>query len=518
MGLSSMMFNIIVGVDSKWAIGNKGGLPWDKEVGKADMKYFVSMTTSVRPDKSRRRVAVIMGTNTRRSLPKGYLPGRINIFISRSHKNIVIEDIHTPSPLIYVSSLQAAADWCDFSKSTLDEIFVIGGGQIYAEALQHPRLNKVYVSWVGAGESYPADVYFPYKLLGGFDVIEQRQFENEGGQVSIAVYKRKNSDEQKYLNLVKRILADGQMKPNRSIYNALTVFGETITVDLSDTYLMANASQNEIIDNFANPTRIIPMLTTKWVNWSAVFWELIWFMSGAANIDMLKKHNIVIWDVDTSQKSISLRGLDYPVGSTGPIYGVQWRHSGGKVTYASDGSYTIDGGVDQLQNVIDNLKKNPYSRYHVVNSWNPQQIKDMVLPPCHYSFEFMVEPVKDHGVEINVLNCMVHMRSTDVGLGLPFNLASYGLLTHIVSLMTGYYPGKLMITMADCHIYENHTEAIKKQLEREPMPFPVIKFSERFRAAAATGKVDEITGLDITECNIVYMPHDKIIMPFPDLK
>jgi thymidylate synthase len=513
-----MMFNIIVAVDSKWAIGNKGELPWSSEVGKADMKYFVSLTTSIRPDKSRRRVAVIMGTNTRKSLPKGYLPGRINIFISRSHKNIVIENIHTTNPLVYVPSLQAAADWCDFSKSTLDEVFVIGGAQIYAEALKHPRLNKVYISMIGNGETYEADVYFPYKLLGGFDIIEQRQFENDGGRVSIVVYKRKNPDEQKYLDLARRILVDGRMKSNRSVHDALTVFGETITVSLADTYLSSSATHDEISNNFANPRRIIPMLTTKWVNWSAVFWELMWFMSGHANIDMLKKHNVVIWDVDTSQKSISLRGLDYPVGSTGPIYGVQWRHAGGKITYAADGSYTIDGGVDQLQNVINNLKKNPYSRYHVVNSWNAQQIKDMVLPPCHYSFEFMVEPVIECGVQINVLNCMVHMRSTDVGLGLPFNLASYGLLTHIVSMMTGYYPGKLMITMTDCHIYENHIDAIKKQLEREPMPFPVIEFSDKFLAAVNTGKIDKVADLDITDCSIVYMPHERIIMPFPELK
>jgi len=518
------MFSVIVGVSDGWAIGNNGGLPWPRAKGAADMEFFRTQTTGLNPDGSHRRVALIMGNNTRKSLPNGsHLPGRINIIVSRGHKQIIVENIHTRAPLVYVPTFQAAVEWCDFMKSSLDEVFVIGGAQIYAAAMKHPRLLRVIVSKVEG--AYPADVYFPHKQLSEFNMRGPMEIANKSGTATVIIYSRTNFDEQEYLNLIGDILKNGVMKPNRSIYDALTVFGKTICVDLATSSPTCGDKTAEHVC-----TRILPLLTTKWVNVRAVIDELVWFMLGHANIDYLKQRKVAIWDVDTSEKSLQIRGLNYPVGCTGPIYGVQWRHAGGKITYNPDGTYTIDGGVDQLQNVVDQLIKNPYSRYHIVNSWNVQQIHLMALPPCHYSFEFMVEPRRVDGssdgdnnaATVNVLNCMVHMRSTDVGLGLPFNLASYGLLTHIVSLITGYYPGKLMITMTDCHIYSNHIDKLREQINRTPMPFPTVSFSAALTTAATSAKIDDIVEVAMGDDSSItindYMPHDRIILAFPELK
>jgi len=211
----------------------------------------------------------------------------------------------------------------------------------------------------------------------------------------------------------------------------------------------------------------------------------------------LTQHKVPIWNGNTSREYLDSIGLTtYQPGETGPIYGYQWRHWGG----------------DQFAKVIETLKTNPWDRRMIVSAWNVEQLPLMVLPPCHYSFQFHVDP--DCDGKPDRLNCLVNMRSADVALGVPFNIASYAFITHLVALIVGLKPGALSLSMADCHVYTNHFDGINKQLARSPNRFPTIRFSDRVTAASdltIDKFVNEFTIDDVIIDN--YAPQGFIKLP-----
>ena len=235
--------------------------------------------------------------------------------------------------------------------------------------------------------------------------------------------------ERQYLALLADILENGVQRGDRTGTGTLGVFGRQIRFDLAKGF---------------------PVLTTKKLHLRSIFIELLWFLKGDTNIAYLKDNGVRIWDEWADEN-----------GDLGPVYGKQWR------SWA-----TPDGRViDQISNLVENLKTNPNSRRHIVTAWNPADVDDMALPPCHCLFQFFVADGK--------LSCQLYQRSADVFLGVPFNIASYALLTLMVAKVVGLEPGEFVHTFGDAHLYLNHLDQAREQLTREPFDFPTLKIADK---------------------------------------
>ena len=235
-----------------------------------------------------------------------------------------------------------------------------------------------------------------------------------------------------YLELCKRILTEGVKKEDRTGTGTLSVFGHQMRFPLSEGF---------------------PLLTTKKLHTKSIIYELLWFLQGDTNIRYLQEHGVHIWDAWADQR-----------GDLGPIYGKQWR------SFSGANGETID----QIQWVVDEIKRNPDSRRLIVSSWNPPELAVMALPPCHCLFQFYVAEGK--------LSCQLYQRSADTFLGLPFNIASYALLTHMVAHVTGLEPGEFIHTIGDAHLYLNHIEQVQEQLTRIPFPLPTLRLNPGVRS------------------------------------
>ena len=259
-------------------------------------------------------------------------------------------------------------------------------------------------------------------------------------------------EEHQYLDLIKRIIKEGSFEDTRN-GKTKCVFGESMKFDLS------NGS--------------IPLLTTKKLAWKTCFKELIWFINGHTDNDLLTKQNVKIWNGNSTREFLDSRGLQrYEEGDLGPIYGHQWRHFNAE--YKDRYSDYSDKGIDQLSKVIENLKdKNTQtSRRLIVSAWNPCQIDEMALPPCHILMQFHVR-------EHKYLSCSLYQRSGDVGLGVPFNIASYSFLTHIIAKHCDLIADKFVYFLGNAHIYSDHFDALHTQLQREPLTFPKINIKNK---------------------------------------
>ena len=227
-----------------------------------------------------------------------------------------------------------------------------------------------------------------------------------------------------YEDLLAEVMAEGAQKGDRTGTGTRSVFGRQLRYDLSESF---------------------PLITTKRVHFKSVALELLWFLRGDSNVRWLQERGVKIWDEWADED-----------GELGPVYGVQWR------------SWPTPDGeqIDQIARVVESLKTNPDSRRHIVTAWNPAEVDQMALPPCHAMFQFYVADGK--------LSCQLYQRSADLFLGVPFNIASYALLTLMVAQQTGLEPGEFVWTGGDCHIYSNHEDQVREQLSREPYPYPQL--------------------------------------------
>ncbi len=232
-----------------------------------------------------------------------------------------------------------------------------------------------------------------------------------------------------YLDLLDHVMENGVRKTDRTGTGTLSVFGYQMRFDLEKGF---------------------PLLTTKQLHLKSIIYELLWFLKGDTNIRYLQENGVRIWNAWADEK-----------GNLGPIYGHQWRSWS-----ASDGSKT-----DQISQVIKSIKSNPDSRRHMVSAWNVGELKKMALPPCHILFQFYVADGK--------LSCQLYQRSADIFLGVPFNIASYSLLLMMIAQVTNLQPGEFIHTFGDAHIYLNHLEQAKEQLERKPYELPVMKINRK---------------------------------------
>jgi thymidylate synthase len=233
--------------------------------------------------------------------------------------------------------------------------------------------------------------------------------------------------ERDYLHLLAEVLETGARKSDRTGTGTLSVFGRQLRFDLQSSF---------------------PLLTTKKLHLKSIIYELLWFLRGDTNVKWLQERGVTIWDEWADER-----------GELGPVYGYQWRHW-----------RTPDGReIDQIAQLVQNIRQRPDSRRHIVSAWNPADVDKMALPPCHALFQFYVAEGR--------LSCQMYQRSADLFLGVPFNIASYSLLTLMVAQVTGLKPAEFILTLGDAHIYLNHLEQTREQLARTPRPFPRMRLN-----------------------------------------
>jgi thymidylate synthase len=337
------------------------------------------------------------------------------------------------------------------SESPCRDVFICGGQQIYEEFIDvcdYVDLTEVIQ------EPGPADTFFhDHLLIGDFELVPKPDFpllfSKDGGVAFRHVLYRRRHPERVYLDIAERILEAGRLKGDRTGTGTISVFGPQMEFDLREGF---------------------PLLTTKRVFWHGVLEELFWFISGSTDSKKLSEKGIRIWDGNTSREFLDKRGLEtYVEGDIGPGYGFQWKHWGAK--YSGCGQNYGDDGVDQLSEVVRQIREDPSSRRMIVSAWNVSDLDRMALPPCHLLFQFNVDD--------QFLDLKMYQRSGDWFLGVPFNIASYGILLTLVAHLTGKVARKLVMTYGDAHIYSNHREQMREQLLRKPLRMPQVRVMGR---------------------------------------
>jgi thymidylate synthase len=284
-------------------------------------------------------------------------------------------------------------------------------------------------------------------------------------------------DEQQYLNLIRNVLDSGESRPDRTGTGTISLFAPP-----SLRFSLANST--------------LPLLTTKRTFLRGIIEELLWFVKGQTDSILLSKKGVKIWDGNGSKEFLEKRGLGHRrAGDLGPVYGFQWRHFGAEYIDA-DTDYS-GKGVDQLGEVIRKIKEDPTDRRIIMSAWNPAglfsdwlscttlhlfssriDIPLMALPPCHMMCQFYVHlPTDENDGAPRRLSCLMYQRSADLGLGIPFNIASYALLTHMIARVTDTVPHELIIQLGDAHVYKDHVDALKVQLTRQPRAFPTLRWT-----------------------------------------
>lgn len=277
------------------------------------------------------------------------------------------------------------------------------------------------------------------------------------------------SADDQYLNLVKEVLVNGIRRTDRTGTGTVSMFGARMQFDLQDTF---------------------PLLTTKRVFFRGVAEELLWMINGRTDSKELSSKGVKIWDANGTTDFLQSNGLEYPEGELGPIYGHQWRHFNAEYQGAY-ADYT-NKGRDQLQDVINLIKNDPTSRRIILSAWNPSQNHLMALPACHTLCQFYVDPLE------KTLSCQLYQRSGDIGLGVPFNIASYALLTHLIAKTTNLRPKALIHVIGDAHIYQNHVDSLSEQLCSKTHKPPTLTVLRK------RDNIDEYTMDDIKLCDYSY--------------
>ncbi len=487
-----MSFNLIVALDEKSQIGIK------TETGSDllypiphDLRFFSSITTGNGGEGSQN--VVVMGHNTWKSLPSKFkpLPNRHNIVLSRNPDSVQ-GTVHGVS-----SSLTETLDSLELQQQQhqIGEVFIIGGADVYQQVLSDPRLRKVFITHIYSTDNgdncldltksatfttldidynqlsleWSSD-YYQYTLeRGAFKGRQVRyQFKVYQNMVSIknhledwtrlsqknvgdsTLVSPVNNEEVEYLGLLQRVVKEGDVRTSRN-GSTRSIFGVRMEFDLTQGR--------------------IPLLTTKKMAWKTVIKELLWFLSGDTNAKTLQDQKVRIWDGNSSREYLDSIGLtDREVGDLGPVYGFQWRHFGAK--YQTCHSDYSGQGVDQIKECLRQIKESPTSRRILFTGWNPLALKEMALPPCHLLCQFFVE-------SDDRLSLQLYQRSGDSFLGIPFNIFSYSVLLLMFCRLTDKKPGRMIHVIGDFHVYENHLDAVKTQLERIPYCFPRIEVEHR---------------------------------------
>ncbi|KAI3869702.1 hypothetical protein MKX03_011899 [Papaver bracteatum] len=499
-------YQVVVAATRNMGIGKDGKLPWRLP---SDLKFFkeVTMGTS---DPSKKN-AVVMGRKTWESIPMEYrpLPGRLNVVLTRSGSF----DIATAENVISCSSIASALELLAASPYCLsvEKVFVIGGGQVLREALNAPGCDAIHFTEIENNiecDTFipPVDsvVYKPWyssfprvennirhsfvtyvRLKSSLESVVENEvtFDNNNKDSSKSETEKftflpkmifERHEEYNYLNLVQDIISNGNTKDDRTGTGTLSKFGSQMRFNLRKSF---------------------PLLTTKKVFWRAVVEELLWFISGSTNAKVLQQKGIHIWDGNASRDYLDSIGLtDREEGDLGPVYGFQWRHFSAR--YTNMHADYSGQGFDQLIDVIEKIKNKPDDRRIILSAWNPSDLSLVALPPCHMFAQFYVASGE--------LSCQMYQRSADMGLGVPFNIASYSLLTCMIAHVCDLVPGDFIHVIGDAHVYKTHVRPLQKQLQKLPRPFPTLEISPEKK------DIDSFVATDFKLMD--YDPHQKIEM------
>jgi len=440
-----------------------------------DMKYFKNITS---PEYTYGcKNIVIMGYNTWKSIPEKFKPlsDRINIVITKNHFD---EFKGSAREILVFKSFDDCYKFLSNQEENgdmLGEKFIIGGGQLYNYVYDNysEHINKIYETSININildMSNNDCFHYTNVIEDGYIKLNFNMSDNDKNfklindkycddhDITILSSKKKlhgvnyniyqneqfiNVDEYQYLKLMKNILYKNNIKPSRNSM-VISSFGEKMVFDLRKGF---------------------PLLTTKRMPFKTILRELLWFISGSTSNKDLNEKNVHIWDANASKEFIASRGLSYEEGELGPVYGFQWRNFG------ADYNDKNSTGVDQLQNVIDLINNDPFSRRIILSAWNPCDLDKMVLPPCHVMIQFSIDK--------EFIDAQLYQRSGDMFLGVPFNIASYSILLHIIGSITGYTPRYFHHVIGDAHIYTNHINAIGEQIHRIPNKSPTLKLKKK---------------------------------------
>ena len=484
-------------------IGHKGDLPWGRAL-KGDLSRFKQLTTDISPPSSPITTAaphtavqnaLLMGRKTWESLPAWRpLKDRLNVIITVCEAERIKAETSQYDNVLIASSLTNAFEQLSHPRynDAIHKVFMIGGASLIREALTLPSLERVHLTQVlkdvkcdtfipaiAASDSLHleavsdvmSDNDIPYQFL----TFHRTSSPQPPASSAPLLAASSNAEEQQYLSLVQRILSSGSRKGDRTGVGTLSLFGEVLRFDLS---------------------RSFPLLTTKRVFFRGVVEELLWLIRGSTDSKLLAARKVHIWDGNGCRAFLDKLGFtEREEGDLGPVYGHQWRHFGAQ--YVDCHSDYTGQGVDQLQSIVDTLRTNPNDRRLVMSAWNPTDLPKMALPPCHVLCQFYVSAD-------GRLSCSLYQRSCDMGLGVPFNIASYSLLTVMVAHVCGLRLGEFVHVLGDAHVYLNHVDALRVQCERAPRPFPQL------RVKRAVGDIDSFSADDFELLG--YQPYDNIKM------
>lgn len=446
-------FSLISAVTTDFGIGIKNGLPWRHLP--VDMRWFKNTTMNQ---------TVIMGRNTWESIGSSALPYRHNIVISRAIPDTTISHDNNT---VFCNNLESALQQVRTPKA-----YVIGGSKLYDTAIIHPNCESLLITHVG--KNLAVDTFFPNINQASFKIKKIHNQttskiihhnSDDGDQttpIEIIEYEKITSDttisplstfanETGYLSALKEIIGRGEERYDRTGVGTKALFGLNFRYDLELGY---------------------PLLTTKRMFVNGIIHELLWFLRGETDVKILQKNGVHIWDGNSSRSFLDKIGqYNRKELDIGPSYGFQFRHAG--APYVSADTDYSNVGFDQVNYVLNELRYNPYGRRAIINLWSPLQLSEMALPPCLFQYQFWVSGNNKY------LNCSIYQRSGDMGLGVPFNIASASLMMHIFAKLTNLKPKTLVHTIGDAHIYLNHIEPLQRQIARQPRPFPLLQISDR---------------------------------------
>ena len=432
-------------------------LPWlEDKIGDLEYVRILTSTVSITSNKilgetKSKKNILIVGRKTLETLPDSIFNSNREFYVLTRNLQFATSAISTnpnrkitiftnPKEL-YTSLLQRY-----YINRDIDKIFVFGGEEIYKIFLENKWIQTFYITRIF--KDYDCDTFFPIKLLEDSYILNSMS-EVDNKFRRFEIWNRVSHPEYNYLQLLEKVYFTGEKRMTRN-GETYSIFGESLEFD---------------IEQYG-----FPLLTTKKMFTKGIIKELLWFLKGHTDSNELSKDGVNIWTGNTSREYLDSIGLShYPEGCAGPIYGFQWRYFNAK--YDPIHMIPIENGIDQLMNIINEIKTNPSSRRLVISGWNPEQMSQMCLPPCHVLYQFYIEN--------NKLSCQMYQRSADLFLGLPFNIASTSLLTYIIASMTNYNVGKVKICIGDAHIYNDHIPNILEQITRNPFQFPQLTIKNK---------------------------------------
>lgn len=456
----------------------------------SELKIFKEITNQT--TSSNRPNIVVMGNNTFRSMNSRPLKDRFNCILSTNAD--YLNEMNNDLNLKYFLSINDILEFEKNNNKDFNNMFVCGGTSVYQYFINNNLLDYLIISQINNHAYSKADTYFPnYKDI--FEKTYSHKHYNQPSKLvetkealnldfTYTIYQNPKSNllSQNYLNSLKNMIGI-----NDSLVKIDEIIDKPKVTDNEYSYLnaLSDVLRNGSIRETRNSKTIskfgvnmsfdisnsFPLLTTKRVYWNGVIKELLWFLNANTNANDLHKDKVKIWDGNSSREFLDSRGLThYEEGDCGPIYGFQWRNFNAKYK-GMDISHKGDG-VDQLKSIIDQINNDPTSRRMIMSAWNPTQLDEMCLPPCHVLYQFYVR-IDSEGCKH--LSCQMYQRSGDMFLGIPFNIASTSALTYILCHMTGCKPDKVIINIGDAHVYGEHIDAVNKQLARTPCDFPNLR-------------------------------------------